>query len=73
VRVRRMRTFPRREEGNQVRRPEGGGGSGAIEHILPPQPIFMPRRKRKAFPFPRSGTRGFEGEKKSDIGRGQES
>jgi len=35
-----MRTFPRREEGNQVRRPEGGGESEAIEHILPPQPIY---------------------------------
>jgi hypothetical protein len=31
-----MRTFPR--EGNEVRRPEGGGKSEAIEHILPSPP-----------------------------------
>jgi len=33
-----MKTFPRRMEGNQVRRPEGGGESEAIEHILPSPP-----------------------------------
>ncbi|OGQ09449.1 MAG: hypothetical protein A2026_19365 [Deltaproteobacteria bacterium RBG_19FT_COMBO_46_12] len=33
-----MRTFPRSKEGNWVRRPEGGGESEAIEHILPSPP-----------------------------------
>jgi hypothetical protein len=78
-----MRTFPRREEGNRVRRPEGGGESEAIEHILPPQPIFWKVEsgmwkvvnilnyfRPSTLHLPDSG--GFKGEKKGDLGGRQE-